>query len=299
MQLDAMVYQRLIGDPGLASLLTTHDGKPAIFYQQAPHSEHKGWAEKQYPRIDYTINMMEDPARNTSGILTTHVWCDATSEAEPETIEIRLRQLLHAVFARPDDTPYCIAWVRSDAWRIGNKDETTEETFGTTLTFDLIAFPPQTTTSPDPIDAINAWTKALLPDATVIGLDDFEGWLEPTKDTPVIYWRNVQHSVHQQKHVMTWLNVTLEGHVFARSAQDRLAVLVQIETAAAMANHITMDDSSPMFIMQITMMQQMNYIRQGQIVARARYGILQDWYKNPPAGPKLNDINLSLVARKE
>ena len=297
MHLDAMVYERLITDPGLASLLTTHDGKPAVFYQQAPHSGHPGWANDQYPRIDFTINMQEDPARNSSGILTLHIWCDMSSESEPEAIEMRLRMLLHAVFARAEDYPYCIAWIRSDAWRIPNKDETTEETFGITLAFDLIAFPPQSTTSPDPVVAINEWTKSLMPEATVIGLDDFDGWLEPTKTTPVIYWRNVQHSIQQQKHVLTWLDVILEGHVFARSAPDRLAVLVRIETEAAMINHITMDDGSPMFINNIVMMQQMNYIRQGQLTARARYGILHDWYRNPPEGPKLNHITAPIVVR--
>lgn len=297
MQLDAMVNQRLKGDPGLASLLASFDGTPAVFYQQAPHAQHTGWGKHQYPRIDFIIDTQEDPARNTSGVLTIHVWCDATSPAEPETIDIRLRALLHAMFARADDNPYCIAWVRSDAWQIRNKDEASGDTFGITLTFDLIAFPPQQTTSPDPVDAINAWTKTIMPEATIIGLDDFTGWLEPTRAAPVVYWRNVQQSINQQKHVVTWLDVTLEGHVFARSAPDRLSALTRIETAAAMINHITMDDSSPMFITNIFMMQQMNYIRQGQLTARARYGILQDWYSNPPAEPKLRHITAPIKAR--
>lgn len=296
MQLDAMVYQRLRSDPDLASLLTTFDNSPAIFYQQAPHSGATGWHKnkKQYPRIDYTINMQEDPARNSSGILTIHVWCNITSDVEPETIEIRLRQLLHAMFARADDYPYCIAWVRSDAWQINSESNASYETFGITLTFDLIAFPSQITSSPDPVAAINLWTKGILPEATVIGLDDFDGWLEPTRTTPVIYWRNVQHNVFQQKHTMTWLDVALEGHVFARSAPDRLISLMKLETAAAMTNHIKMDDGSPMFISSIMMMQQMNYIRQGQLMARARYGVMHDWYKNPSQEPKLNDITMSI-----
>ncbi len=294
MQLDQMLFERLTTDAGLSALIARYDNRPAVFYQQAAPANDGKWGAPQYPRIDFTIGLQEDPARNTSGILTIHVWCDFANDVEPETIEMQLRRILHAVFVRAEDDTYCIAWLRSDAWQVRNQADETLETTGITLTFDLIAFPAQVTTTPDPIKALNEWTKELLPQATVIGLDTFDGWIEPSRNQPVVYWRIASQGMHQQKHAMTWMDALIEGHVYARNAPDRLAVLSQINTTASQINHVPMEDGSPLFLYNLTMMPQMNYLRQGQIAARARYGILRDWYANPAAEPKLRNINTAI-----
>lgn len=294
MQLDQMLYERLTTDAGLSALLARYNDSPAVFYQQAASADDPGWGKPQYPRIDYTINLQDDPARNTSGILTIHVWCDYGGETDPEDIEMNLRRSLHAMFVRAEDYPYCIAWLRSDAWQIRNQADETLETTGITLTFDLIAFPDQTTAEPDPINALNRWTKELIPQATIIGLDGFSGWLEPSRAQPVIYWRLASQGMHLQKHVMTWMDALIEGHVYARNSSDRLTVLARIETTAAQINHVPMTDGSPLFLYNLTMMPQMNYLRQGQIAARARYGILRDWYANPAGEPKLRNASTTI-----
>ena len=294
MQLDQMLYERLTTDAGPSALLARYDNRPAVFYQQAAPANDKKWGAKQYPRIDYTIGLQEDPARNTSGILTIHVWCDFENPIDPETIEMQLRKSLHAVFVRAKDDTYCIAWLRSDAWQVRNQKDESLETTCITLTFDLIAFPGQATTTPDPIKALNEWTKALLPQATVIGLDAFYGWIEPSRDRPVVYWRIASQGMHQQKHAMTWMDAMIEGHVYARNAPDRLAVLSRINATASQINHVPMEDGSPLFLYSLTMMPQTNYLRQGQIVARARYGILRDWYANPAPEPKLRNISTTV-----
>lgn len=291
MKLDEMVYQRLTTDATLAGLLAKYNNRAAIFNGQAASADDTRWGTTQYPRISFTLNEIEDPAKNSSGVLTVHVWTNRLLATEPETIEMQVKKLLHAVFAKTDDYVYCLAWQRSDAWEIRNQQDESVETTGVTITFDLMASPAQTTNSPDPIAAVNAWTKTLLTGAIVIGSDTFTGWKEPTLLAPVIYWTIVQQAMQQQKHAMTWMDVTIEGHVYARSSPDRLAVMGKIETAAAQINHMTMEDGGPLLIQGVMMTPSMNYLRQGQITIRARYGILKDCYKTPATGPLLVNIN--------
>lgn len=125
MELKAMLYERLTGSEALAEKLAVFDGRPAIHYQQPPTADDEKWGEEQYPRIDYLVDMQENPARNASGILALNVWCDAEKGAGPEEIEYILRDLLHAAFAQTDEYPFCFAWVRSDNFEVKNQEEQT------------------------------------------------------------------------------------------------------------------------------------------------------------------------------
>ena len=128
---------------------------------------------------------------------------------------------------------------------------------------------------PDPIKAMNQWTKKVLPDAMVIGEDEITGWITPTRERPVIYWRLASQNVHQRKNVVTWLDVVLEGHVYARNAADRLHNIAKLNTAAALLGHVTIEDTSPLFLLGFTCKPHLNYLSQGQIQANGRFGILQ------------------------
>lgn len=292
MELTEMVFQRLCESPALSELLADFGGRPAVFVHRAASPDSKKWGKQQYPRIDYTIDMQENPARNASGTLSLNIWCDAEYGAEPEDLEYRVRDLLHATFAQTDDYPYCFAWVRSDAFEVRNEKEQTARTVGVTLLFDIMACPCQYTMYPDPIKAMNLWTKGILPDAIVIGEDSIDGWLTPTREKPVIYWRLAAQG-QQEKHLAyTWLNITLEGHIYARNAGDRLYNLTRLNTAAALAGHIPMEDSSPLSLKDFSCKPHLNYLAQGQIQTNGRFGLLQPWYQSPAGGPKLNHINI-------
>ena len=95
-----MLYDRLTSSNALAEKLAIFDGKPAIHYQQPPTADDEKWGDAQYPRIDYLVDMQENPARNASGVLSINVWCDSEKGAAPEEIEVILRDLLHASFAQ-------------------------------------------------------------------------------------------------------------------------------------------------------------------------------------------------------
>ena len=294
-ELDKMLFTRFISDREITALTAVYNGRAAVFYQYAPAENNPKWANAkvQYPRIDYNLDMMEDPARNTSGTLVINVWCDKSKGQEPEAIEARIRAMFHATFAQPDDgMPYCFVWQRTDAFEATLQSEQTAYAVGCTVIFDLMAFPSQYTTIPDPIQAVNAWTKTVLPNAIVIGEDTFNGWITPTQAQPIVYWRIMSQAVFKRTHVCAWFNAVLEGHVFAQGVSERTYVIRTINTAAALAHHITMEDRSPMFIMEFNINTNVNYLMTGQMQARTRYGILQGWYAKPQERPKLNHVNI-------
>lgn len=297
MELYEMLYQRLMDSVTLSSLLAKYKGRPAIFYQRAATADDKDWGEKQYPRIDYTVDMQENPSRNTSGLLLLHIWCNTGFGAEPEDIEYVVRDLLHSTFAKADDDTYCLAWVRSDAFDVKANEDETIQIVGVSLTFDIMACPCQYTTYPDPIKALNEWTKKLLPSAVVIGHDEFEGWIVPTKEQPVVYWRLTSQGVQRKHLTHTWLNISVEGHVYARNAADRLYNLVRLNTAHALAGHITMEDMSPLFLKSFVCKPHLNYIAQGQIQASGHFGVLQEWYGKKP-DPILANANTDFTTKE-
>lgn len=289
-----MIYQRLVSSPALGELLATYKGRPAVFYGRAANADDSGWDKEQYPRIDYTVDTQENPARNASGILAVNVWCDTQIGAEPEDVEIRLRELLHATFAQTDDYPYCFAWVRSDAFEVKNDADQTVRTIGVTVLFDIMAYPCQYTMYPDPIKAMNLWTKATIPTAIVIGEDFIDGWVSPTRETPIIYWRLASQGIERRHFAYTWLNITLEGYVCAKNAADRLYNLTRLNTAQALAGHIPMEDTSPLFLKSFSVKPHLNYLSQGQIQAGGYFGILQpqSHLSNKATGSVLRRVNI-------
>ncbi len=294
MELYKMIFQRLVTDETLGKLLASYDDRPAVFYQHPATADDGKWDDVQYPRIDYIVDMQENPARNASGILMLNIWCDSEYGPEPENIEAAVRDLLHATFAQADDYPYCFAWVRTDTFDGPTDKERNIHTIGVTLVFDLIACPCQHTMYPDPIKGLNAWTKEILPNAVIIGEDTIDGWLTPTKEKPAIYWRLTGQGKAQQHFSYTWLDISVECHVYCRNAADRLSNLVQINTAHALTGHITLEDTSPLFLKTFQMQPHLNYITTGQIRASGYFGILQPESRlsNKGTGYKLMHTNI-------
>lgn len=294
MELSKMIFQRLLGDESLSELLAQFDERSAIFYQRPPSDAAPEWGKVQYPRIDYNVDLQENPARNTSGVLSFNITCDIQVSCEPEDIEARLRELFHTAFVPTDDYVYCIAWLRSDAFEVKTREDQTVRNYGVTVTFDLVACPPQVTVYPDPIKGMNDWTKTVLPDAVVINVDEIKNWLMPTREKPVIYWRIASMGKAAQHFTHTWLDITIEGHVYCKNAADRLYNLVQINTAYALAQHITLEDTSPLFLKSFVVQPHLNYIIAGQIRASGTFGILQpeSHLSTNATGEKLVRINL-------
>ncbi len=275
MELYSMLYQRIVTDQTLGSLLAVYDNRPAVFYNNPAPADDPKWGSRQYPRIDYFVDMQENPARNSNGFLLLNIWCDASFGAEPEEVEQAVRNLLHATFVMTTDYPYCFAWQRSDSFDGKTEKEQGIHTIGITVIFDIMAFPDQTTLYPDPIKAMNDWSKKVIPNAVVIGRDSFTGWLVPTKQHPAIYWRLASQSIRQKHFTHVWLDIVIEGHVYAKSAADRLSNLALLNTAAALLDHVEMEDKSPLFLRNFTCKPHLDYVVTGQLHAEGTFGLLQ------------------------
>ena len=82
--------------------------------------------------------------------------------------------------------------------------------------------------------------------------------------------------------------------MYARTAADRLFNLVKLNTAQALAGHIPMEDTSPLFLKDYSCKPHLNYLSQGQIQAQGRFGILQpqSHFENRATGSKLMKTNI-------
>lgn len=289
MTLEEMIYDRISNDAEIPRMLTTYGNKPAVFYQSAAKESDKRWGDAQFPRIDFVVDMQEDPSANSVGVLAVNIYSDTRDEGvEPEDIERRIRAILHATIAKPDDSPaFCFVWVRSDSFEY--QPEKSPYILGYTLIFSVVALPKQNTTTPDPVAAINRYTKALLPSAKVIGLDDVSGWLAPTREAPAIYWQLASLRPTKATNSVVWVIGGITGHVFAPTSDDRMASVWQIVQALLTGNHVPMEDGSPMFADDVQSNPQASYLSAGQIVIGARYGIL---YPDMTAPQKLLKHNI-------
>ena len=69
-----LIQKQLKGDTQMAGMLAAYNGEPAIFYQKAPSDSRPGWQNPRYPRVDFNVDMRQDPERRTAGTLTVNIW---------------------------------------------------------------------------------------------------------------------------------------------------------------------------------------------------------------------------------
>ena len=160
MTLEDLIYNRLAGRPGLTGKLSKFRSLPAVFYQAAPGDQALGWEDgQQYPRIDFVVDLQANAERQTSGLMTLNIWC-SESGIQPEEIEPEVQSALRDIFMQPDEQPpYCLRWVRSDSFESKDRTEKGLHVIGITVLLDVLAFPCQETTDPDPIMAMNQFIR--------------------------------------------------------------------------------------------------------------------------------------------
>ena len=279
MQLNEMIFSRLVESQPLAGLLAQYDGRSAVFYSHAAPANSAQWGDVQYPRIDYTLDFQHDPARETGARLIVNIWCDAHFGAQPEAVESALRQLFHASFAFASDGAFALSWLRSDTFELPASDAQFARTLGITMHIDLAACECLALHSPDPVRGIGAWTKRTLPKAVVVGFDEMDGWYVPLPDAPVIVWRLSSTALAQRRNVFSWLEVVLEGQVYAAGAQARLTALSTLHTALSHVHHVELDDQSPLLITDCAVKPHARLFAPGQLTVKGRFGALAPGYE--------------------
>ena len=205
MKLEELLYSRIsgaeYGSPGLASF----DGAPAIFFGPCPEDTDRGWKDgRQYPRISYSLDLRGDPERQTAGTLYVDVWCTEDGPA-PEDIEPVLRAVLCGVIMAPEgDNPCSFAWQTSQTFQSARETKT-DKVIGVTVTFDMIAFPEQITSDPDPVLAMMKFIRDEYPEITVIGQNTLPDFTEPSEEHPAVYFRLDGYELGRETHTVAWL----------------------------------------------------------------------------------------------
>ena len=279
-----LIQEQVSADAQIAGMLAAYNGKPAFFYQKAPSDSRAGWGEPRYPRADFNLDTRHDPERRAEGTLTVNIWCTsecpAVGDLDPDrAIEQRLLELVSGVFYTDGNREtFCAEWERSDEflYEKGEKsDNTFPEVYGLTVTFSLMAFPEQITTSPDPIQGLNAWTRKHFPKMMVIAYDDMPPMWKPSDDNPAIYWRFTgTSSSNRQSSAVTWYTGTFAAHIIAESVTERNKWTKAVIEQAQMEGEVILPDTSPMFINRIAVRHNADPLRDGQLELTGQYGVL-------------------------
>ena len=274
--LEELICQRLESNRELTSRLALYGGSPAIFYQAAPDDSADGWRDGlQYPRLGYIVDFRANPERKTSGVLTLNITCTGDG-VKPWEIEPLVRDTLCGVFLTPEGScPYSLEWAGSEAFsgERSGKGNTDVLLVGTTVLFDVYAFPSQVTTDPDPALAMNAYVRSRFEQAVVIGDSGVPPILEPSADRPVFYFREESGETERETNTVVWLNAVLACHVFAGGQEG--AWIRTLSTYLRLEGEVTMLDHSPMFMRNVRMNSAAAALSTGQMRLSVRYGLLR------------------------
>lgn len=282
------VFKRLSENADLGEKLTVYNGTPAVFYQSSPDDTDPGWGENQYPRLIFALEMQGDPERHTSGRLTVDAMTVKNS-CEPEDLDQIIRELLGGVFfTGADKTTYAVMWDRSDLFDEyePGKGTAARGILGMTSAFDVVEFPVQLTTDPDPVQAMHLWSKEALNGILVIGCDALPPVWKPTGGKAAIYWRvgSVGPAPRPDDWTVSWRSVQLVGHILADGHALMQSIAKIIIDAIQQAGEVLMADDSPMFVSRIVYAAGADPVKQGQITLTATYGVL----RKPQYAPWLN-----------
>ena len=247
---------------------------PAIFNTNAPDDMDEYWeSDNQYPRIIFELKMQANTERKISGQLYVDVMCmNGLNDVSPEEMEATVKAAVDGCFFSNKQMTISAQWNRSDAFE--QKDN---ELVGTTLTFDVMAFPLQETESPDPVLAVNLWMKTLYPKAYIIGKDTLPEVWKPTDDSPALYCKlsGLSESTRiKSTAAVTWIGADMRVNVMAPSEQVRSIISKNLIQILTNATRLILDDGSPMLIDRMNVDTSGDPLREGQIQIKATYGVL-------------------------
>lgn len=291
--LSSMIYNRLKSSDALASTLSTFKGLPAIFYQTAPDDQQAGWGrETQYPRIVFDLDEQANAERKSSGTLVVFVYCDRAG-TEPEEIEPLVKARMIDLLIKPSGGfPYCFAWARTDAFEIEGVGggAAKRRVIGLEIRFDIVEYPPQETTDPDPVAALNAFLLETYPDVLVLGLSPLGEYTETDADHPVVYCRLRSVENESITNTVAWMNARIAIHVICSDAETRLKIAADLCNLLLWKAEIIMLDGSPMRPTGVNMSNTADYLKEGQLSGVFHYGVLR-WRATPP---RLNHVYTDL-----
>lgn len=275
MMLEELICKRFVSSKELAGRLASFSGAPAVFNPEPPEENHRGWdGRPQYPRIVYNFDLQANEERHSAGTLSVSLLCQNTTEVTPETIEPIVRDCLRDVILKPSGgTPYCFAWARTDAFTIEEKK--VPVTIGSEIRFDILEYPSQETSDPDPVMAANKYIKELYPECLIMGYDRMEEITEATVERPVIYCRLISADKSEETNTVAWMEGRIAVHILCPDSETRIKMAAAIANKMSLDGEIIMLDHSPMFIKRLQANYKSDYLKDGQIFVTGRYGLLR------------------------
>lgn len=278
MDLNQLLNRRLSQDSILKETLAKYADKPAIFNTEFPPDQQAGWnGASQFPRISYIFNKQVDAKRSASGQLMVAIY-DIMDPLEVEKLEVAVRNCLQDVVMKPEgEFPMCFAWARSEPYILDGNAVLCKE-----ITFDILEYPAQETTDPDPILALNRYIKHLFPESIVLGVDEISEYTIPA-DTPVFYssLTSIDGADGHCRNSLSWFNAVISVHLLCPKPTLRLKIIAALHQSLAKDEEITMFDDSPMTIKTLKMNNNADYLREGQMSLTGYYACLKDAFKEP------------------
>ena len=275
MNLEELIYKRLSEAKNLTKCLTRYAGQPAIFTPEAPGDREAGWGRAtQYPRAVFNFDMQADGERKSAGTLSVTLICRNDSEAVPELIEPAVKKALKDVLLKDDNgTLYAFAWARTEGFSM--TEEKNELLIGSEIRFDIMEYPQQETTDPDPIMAMARYIKNLYPDSIVVGIDKMADETEASKEAPVFYCRLTEIEKLEETNTAVWMNGKIAISLLCPDGATRLKMAAAVLNSLSLDGEVTMLDDSPMYMERLTANLKSDYLKDGQIFVTGRYGLLR------------------------
>lgn len=282
MKLEELIHQWFTQFDSVSGKLARYAGGPAIFFQTAPTDSQSGWEKKsQYPRIVYAIDMQADQERKSAGTMQVDIFCDEAG-LSPEEIEPSVKECLKDLIITPEGaSPYCFAWSRTEAFELSKREHGADtRIIGTEMRFDILEYPSQETTDPDPIVALNRYIKKKIRESLVLGMDNTESFKVADARAPVFYCRLEAVEKDRETNTVAWMNGRIAVHVICRDTSMRMKWIMALANSLSVDGEIVMLDGSPMRIKRLVVNNKADYLKEGQLMVTVYYGLLR--YKAQP-----------------
>lgn len=273
--LEELIYKRFCSSEQLVKSLASFDGKPAVFSPEPPDEGQEGWrGEVQYPKLIYHFDLQANEERNSAGTLSVSLLCQNVADIVPEKIEPLVRERLRDVILKPENgIPYCFAWARTDAFTIDEKKG--DVTIGSEVRFDILEYPSQETTDPDPVMAACKYIKEIYPDCLVMGYDQMDEITEASASCPVVYCRLVSVEKGRETNTVAWMDGKIAVHILCPDSSIRLKIAAGITNRLSLDGEIIMLDHSPMYVKRLQTNYKSDYLKAGQIIFTGNFGLLR------------------------
>lgn len=283
---EQVLYDHLVQNTADIGCLATYNGLPAVFNREAPADTDTGWDGAQYGRLIFTVSMQGSYERIVDGTLTVDLILK-DGEPVPEDVAPQINDLIDGYFFTDEYRTIAAQWFATNYLYGADEQQN-----GIRLTYRILAFPLQRSAEPDFISLVNSYTKEILPDACVIGLDTMAApaW-RPAPETPSVYWRCSEIRPCDwipSNYACTWQTAICHAHISAVDLETERNTARKIVNSFDMKRSLRFPDNTVLRIdRNVSVAAGADPLGQGQVRAELTYGILRQ-----SSGTTLDNIHM-------